>query len=74
MTKKYPDILIYKDQYPYKVVRSVRQASKETKVSEDAIRIMIRESLKTSVDRINGGRTTPDGWGFDEVFDSRRME
>ena len=63
--KKYPDILIYKDQQPYKVVRSVRQASKETKVPERTIMRMIREPLKNSVDRINGGRTSPDGWGFD---------
>ena len=65
-------ILIYKDQYPYKVVRSVRQASKETKVSERTIVRMIREPLKNSVDRMNGGRTSPDGWGFDELFDNRR--
>ena len=70
-SKKYPDILIYKDQYPYKAVRSVRQASKETKVPEGTIRTMIREPLKDSVDRINGGRTSPDGWGFDEVFGNR---
>ena len=70
-SKKYPDILIYKDQRPYKTVRSVRQASKETKVPEDTIRTMIREPLKDSVDRINGGRTSPDGWGFDEVFGNR---
>ena len=63
--KKYPDILIYKDQQPYKVVRSVRQASKETKVPERTIMRMIRDPLKNSVDRINGGRTSPDGWGFD---------
>lgn len=72
MMKRYPDILIYKDQYPYKVVRSVRQASKETKVSERTIMRMIREPLKNSVDRMNGGRTSPDGWGFDELFDNRR--
>ena len=71
-SKKYPDILIYKDQYPYKAVRSVRQASKETKVPEDAIRNMIREPLDNPVDKINGGRTSPTGWGFDEVFDNRR--
>ena len=59
------DILIYKDQYPYMVVRSVRQASKETKVSERTIMRMIREPLKNSVDKANGGRTSPDGWGFD---------
>ena len=70
-SKKYPDILIYKDQHPYKVVRSVRQASKETKVPEGTIRTMIRESLDNPVDRINGGRTSPAGWGFDEVFDNR---
>ena len=70
-SKRYPDILIYKDQYPYKAVRSVRQASKETKVPEGTIRTMIREPLKNSVDRINGGRTSPAGWGFDELFDNR---
>ena len=70
-TRRYPDILIYKDQHPYKAVRSVRQASKETKVPEGTIRTMIREPLKDSVDRINGGRTSPDGWGFDEVFGNR---
>lgn len=69
-SKKYPDILIYKDQHPYKTVRSVRQASKETKVPEDTIRTMIREPLKNAVDRVNGGRTSPDGWGFDELFDN----
>lgn len=63
MMKRY--ILIYKDQYPYMVVRSVRQASKETKVSERTIMRMIREPLKNSVDKANGGRTSPDGWGFD---------
>ena len=72
MMKRYPDILIYKDQYPYKVVRSVRQASKETKVPERTIMRMIRDPLKNSVDRINGGRTSPDGWGFDELFDNRK--
>ena len=71
MMKRYPDILIYKDQYPYMVVRSVRQASKETKVSERTIMRMIREPLKNSVDKANGGRTSPDGWGFDELFDNR---
>lgn len=70
-SKRYPDILIYKDQHPYKAVRSVRQASKETKVPEDTIRSMIREPLKNSVDRANGGRTSPAGWGFDEVFENR---
>ena len=70
-SKRYPDILIYKDQYPYKAVRSVRQASKETKVPEGTIRTMIRETLKNPVDRINGGRTSPAGWGFDELFDNR---
>ncbi len=70
-SKRYPDILIYKDQYPYKAVRSVRQASKETKVPEGTIRTMIRETLKNEVDRLNGGRTSPAGWGFDEVFDNR---
>ena len=63
--------MIYKDQYPYKAVRSVRQASKETKVPEGTIRTMIREPLKNAVDRINGGRTSPDGWGFDYLFDNR---
>ena len=72
--KRYPEILIYKDQHPYKVVRSVRQASLETKVSERTIGRMIREPLKNSADMINGGRTSPDGWGFDELFDNRRME
>ena len=71
MMKRYPDILIYKDQYPYKVVRSVRQASKETKVPERTIMRMIREPLKNSVDKANGGRTSPAGWGFDELFDNR---
>jgi len=50
--KKYPEILIYKDQYPYKAVRSVRQASKETKVPEGTIRTMIREPLKNAVDSL----------------------
>ncbi len=70
-TRRYPDILIYKDQHPYKAVRSVRQASKETKVPEDAIRNMIREPLDNPVDRINGGRTSPAGWGCGEVFGNR---
>ena len=60
-------ILIYKDEFPYKAVRSVRQASKETKVPERTIMRMIREPLKNSVDKENGGRTSPDGWGFDYV-------
>ena len=71
-SKRYPDILIYKDQYPYKAVRSVRQASLETKVPTGTIRTMIRETLKNSVDRINGGRTSPAGWGFDYLFDNRK--
>ena len=69
--EKQKPVLIFKNQFPYKAVRSVRQASKETKVPERTIMRMIREPLKNSVDRMNGGRTSPAGWGFDELFDNR---
>jgi hypothetical protein len=72
MMKRYPEILIYKDQYPYKAVESVSEASKETLVPVNTIYNMMLLKPKTKQQKKNGGRTTPDGWGFDVLFDNRQ--
>jgi hypothetical protein len=57
-------ILIFKNQYPYKSVKSLDEASCETKVPKATILRMISDPLSGNDKRI-GGKTTPDGWGFD---------
>lgn len=57
-------ILIYKNQYPYKSVKSLDEASCETKVPKATILRMISDPLSEKDKRI-GGKTTPNGWGFD---------
>lgn len=57
-------ILIFKNQYPYKSVKSLDEASCETKVPKATILRMISDPL-SGKDKMIGGKTTPDGWGFD---------
>ena len=59
------EVLIFKNQYPYRVAKSIREASRLTIVPEVTIRQMIDSPLRKKQDRLNGGRTSPDGWGFD---------
>ena len=59
-------ILIYKNQYPYKSVKTLDEALCETKVSKATILRMISGALSEK-DKRNGGKTTPDSWGFDYV-------
>jgi hypothetical protein len=58
-------VLIFKNEFPYKMVDSVEQASKITLVPVNAIYNMILLKPKTKEEQKNGGLTTPDGWGFD---------
>jgi hypothetical protein len=58
-------ILIFKNQYPYKSVNSLDEASCVTKVPKATILRMIASPLLSKEDKRNGGRTTPEGCGFD---------
>ena len=62
---KQKPVLIFKNQFPYKSVESIGKASKETLVPRSTITRMIEGKLSNDNDKRNGGRTTPDGWGFD---------
>ena len=59
------EVLIFKNQFPYRVAKSIREASRLTFVPEVTIRQMIASPLRKKEDKRNGGRTSPDGWGFD---------
>ena len=59
------EILIYKNEFPYKAVKGLTEASKLTKIPKTTILSMILAKLTKKKDKKNGGRTTPDGWGFD---------
>ena len=63
--RRYPSVLIYKDQQPYKSVQDIADASRLTKVPYCTIRRMIINPVLSDKDKKNGGRTTPNGWGFD---------
>ena len=63
--EKQKPVLIFKNQFPYKAVESVSEASKETFVPVNTIYNMILLKPETKKEKKNGGRTTPDGWGFD---------
>ena len=63
--KREKEILIYKDQFPYKVVKGITDASMLTKVPKATIIKMMDCKLTKIEDKKNGGRTSPDGWGFD---------
>ena len=65
ITTKPKEVLIYKNQSPSRVASSIREASRITLVPEVTIRQMIDNPLRKKQDKRNGGRTTPDGWGFD---------
>ena len=65
ITTKPKEVLIFKNQFPHTVAKSIREASKLTFVPEVTIRQMIASPLRKKEDRRNGGRTSPDGWGFD---------
>jgi hypothetical protein len=58
-------VLIFKNEFPYKAVDSIEQASKTTFVPVNTIYNMILLKPETKKEKKNGGRTTPDGWGFD---------
>ena len=58
-------VLIFKNESPYKAVDSVEQASKTTFVPVNTIYNMIVLKPETKKEKKNGGRTSPDGWGFD---------
>jgi len=58
-------ILIFKDNFPYKAVSSTIKASFITKVPDTTIRHMIKTPPIKQDDIHNGGRSTPNGWGFD---------
>ena len=58
-------VLIYKNQFPFGAVSSVAEAAKITLVPQTTIRAMISKEPVKIKDVKNGGRTTPDGWGFD---------
>ena len=64
-------VLIFKNEFPYKVVDSIEQASKITLVPVNTIYNMMLLKPKTKKEKKNGGRTSPDGWGFDYLFDNR---
>lgn len=59
------EILIYKNEFPYKAVKGLAEASRLTKVPKTTILSMILSKLPKKKDKENGGRTSPDGWGFD---------
>ncbi len=61
-------VLIFKNQFPYKSVATVAEASRLTLVPNMTIKRMIDAPLKKKDDKRNGGRTSPDGWGFDYLF------
>ena len=65
MNTKPNEVLIFANQYPYRVAKSIREASKLTSVPEVTIRRMISSLPRKKEDKRNGGCTTPDGWGFD---------
>ncbi len=65
MIRTQNEILIYKNQYPYRAVKTVAQASEITKVPYTTIYSMLNRELKRKEDIKNGGATSPDGWGFD---------
>ena len=65
MRGKKKEILIYKNQYPYKAVKSAAEASSATRVPAVTIYWMLKKELKTMAEIEDGGHTTPDGWGFD---------
>ena len=58
------EILIYKNEFPYKAVKGLTEASKLTKVPKTTILSMILAKLTKKKHKKNGGCTTPDGWGF----------
>ena len=58
-------VLIFKNEFPYKSVDSIQQASKITFVPVNTIYDMILLKPETKTEKKNGGRTTPAGWGFD---------
>ena len=62
------EILIYKDQFPYKAVKGITEASKLTKVPKTTIINMMARKLTKKDDKEDGGRTSPKGWGFDYLF------
>jgi hypothetical protein len=59
------EILIYKNEFPYKAVKGLTEASKLTKIPKTTILSMILAKLTKKKEKKNGGLTTPDGWGFD---------
>jgi hypothetical protein len=59
------EILIYKNEFPYKAVKGLTEASKLTKIPKTTILSMILAKLTKKKDKKNGGITSPDGWGFD---------
>jgi hypothetical protein len=65
MNTKPNEVLIFKDQFPFCVASSVLEASKITLVPPTTIRAMISKEPVKIKDVKNGGRTSPDGWGFD---------
>ncbi len=65
MNTKPNEVLIFKNQFPFGAVSSVAEAAKITLVPQTTIRAMISKEPVKIKDVKNGGRTTPDGWGFD---------
>ena len=65
MNNKPNEVLIFKNQFPFSAVSSVAEAAKITLVPQTTIRAMIAKEPVKAKDVRNGGRTTPDGWGFD---------
>lgn len=59
------EILIYKNEFPFKAVTGLEAASKITKVPKTTILSMILAKLTKKKDKENGGLTSPAGWGFD---------
>ena len=68
MNNKPNEVLIFKNQFPFRAVSSVAEAAKITLVPQTTIRAMIAKEPVKIKDVKNGGRTTPDGWGFDWLF------
>lgn len=58
-------ILIFKNEFPYKAVATIAEASRVTKVPFMTVKRMIDPRKLNKLEKRNGGRTSPDGWGFD---------